>query len=79
MNSFLEYAAEKTKPDLNIINVLLINGASLLNSYCGMDPDGRSQSTSQYFLGSSNLDLMSFPDKSIFTIMKEAHKLIFLL
>lgn len=74
LNSFLEYAAAKTRPDLNIINILLINGASMHASKCGMNPDGRSKSTRDYFLESSNLDL---PDKSIFTIMKEAHKVLF--
>lgn len=76
LNNVVVYAAEKTIPDLNIIGVLLINGSSLTSSVYSSRIQRR-QAIDQYFLESSNSDVSHFPEKSIYTIMREVHKLLF--
>ncbi|WP_253300119.1 hypothetical protein [Wolbachia endosymbiont of Chironomus riparius] len=72
----MEYAASKNKPSLHVISVLIVNGASLLASYV-IDAQTQKSITVKEKLQQLGGEYNALIDKSIFTIIRKVHKLIF--
>ncbi|VVC35030.1 Harbinger transposase-derived nuclease domain,Putative transposase IS4/IS5 family, partial [Cinara cedri] len=72
----MEYAANSETPDIDILNVLIANGASLLASYVEDSKTGNSI-TVQEKLQQLGGEYKSLIGKSIFTITRKVHNLVF--
>jgi hypothetical protein len=73
---YMEYAANKNYPSIHIISVLIANGASLLASYV-TDHKTRQSITVKERLQQLGKEYQSLIGKSIFTITRKVHDLVF--
>ncbi|WP_353278566.1 hypothetical protein [Wolbachia endosymbiont (group A) of Udea olivalis] len=76
LKEYMEYAADKDQPSMHIISVLIVNGASLLAS-CVIDPSTNQSITIKERLQGLGEEYKALIDKSIFTVMRKVHKLLF--
>ncbi len=82
LNKFMEYAVSQgAKPNIDIISLLIINGASLLHSYVpDLNSDEsitKSITVAQYFTNNLRGEYATIVNKSIFTLMHGIHKKLF--
>ncbi|MGL5028758.1 MAG: hypothetical protein ACRC6C_01320 [Wolbachia pipientis] len=76
LKEYMEYAADKNQPSVHIISVLIANGASLLASYV-IDPRTNQSITVKERLQKLGGEYKALIGKSIFTITRKVHKLLF--
>ncbi|WP_339045258.1 hypothetical protein [Candidatus Mesenet endosymbiont of Agriotes lineatus] len=76
LNGFMEYAVNRNNPSIHIISVLVANGASLLSSHIN-DPKTKKLITVKEYLLKLRGEYEALVNRSIFTIMRKVHKLVF--